>query len=809
MRSLTLLTLALLPLVGADAPREVSGIYPHLASFNGNGECGTGAVVPWADRLWVITYGPHMPKGSDDKLYEIDGNLAMTIRPESVGGTPADRLIHRESQQLFIGPYAIDAQRTVRVIPPSVMPGRLTGAARHLKDPAGKLYIATMEEGFYEIDVKTLAVTTLFRDANGIGDGGGELLPGWHGKGLYSGQGRLVYANNGDKAKGSLTDPRTVSGVLAEWDGTTWTTVRRNQFTEITGPGGIQGSQHPDTDPLWSIGWDDRSLILQLREAASGWTAFRLPKASHCYDGAHGWNTEWPRIRDIGAEGKPDLMMTMHGMFWSFPISFAAGHTAGIRPRSSYLKVIGDFCRWQDRVVLGCDDSAKSEFLNKRKAKGDLAGPGQSQSNLWFVPPAQLDHLGPTTATGALWCQDAVKAGQVSDPMLFAGWARRAAYLVNGDAHSVSYLIEVDAKGDGTWARLAQVQVAAGGAVWRAFTAAESGEWVRVTCLDACSKATVQFTFDDVDQRTTQADAIFAGLATTANAAHDAGLIRAKGENQRTLSLAACRVEGEQVSDGGYYELDGTLALKRVDEAKSLDFLRTKVAIPKAVLTVDAASVLIVDDRGRRWRLPKGDAAYDALDTKGLMRIDREVSTERDVFNCHGTVYELPAENADGFARIRPIASHHLRMMDYCSYRGLLVMTGVQDGASGDHIIRSDDGKAAVWVGAIDDLWRLGRATGNGGPWADTAVKAGVPSDPYLFAGYHARHITLSHGGAEAVAMTVELDLTGNGLWVPWKSYDVPAGKPVEETFPVEVQARWLRVTAAKDTTATARLRYE
>lgn len=44
--------------------KEISGIYPHLAYYNGEGECGTGAVVPWCGRLWVITYGPHFPQGS-------------------------------------------------------------------------------------------------------------------------------------------------------------------------------------------------------------------------------------------------------------------------------------------------------------------------------------------------------------------------------------------------------------------------------------------------------------------------------------------------------------------------------------------------------------------------------------------------------------------------------------------------------------------------------------------------------------------------------------------------------------------------
>jgi hypothetical protein len=809
MRSLTLLALALLPLGAADAPRQVSGIYPHLASYNGSGECGTGAVVPWADRLWVITYAPHCPNGSDDKLYEIAPDLAMTVRPESVGGTPANRMIHPESQQLFIGPYVIDAQRTVRVLTPKAMPGRLTGNARHLTDPAGRIYYATMEEGFYEVDVKTLAATMLYPDANATKDAGGTLLPGYHGKGLYSGQGRLVYANNGEKSAAALKDPRTPSGVLAEWDGKDWMVIRRNQFTEVTGPGGISGNADPAKDPLWSVGWDDRSLMLYLREPASGWQVFRLPKASHCYDGAHGWNTEWPRIRDIGTPGKPDLLMTMHGMFWSFPMTFSSGKTAGIRPKSSYLKVIGDFCRWNDRIVLGCDDSAKSEFLNKRRSKGEIAGPGQSHSNLWFVAPEQLDRLGPTTASGAVWLNDALEPGQVSDPFLFRGWARRSVHLLNGGANPATFLLEIDARGDGTWTTLERLTLPAGDARWRPFSGQESGEWLRVTSVEGCAKATVLFAYDDADARTTTPDAMFAGLATIDAPAHQGGLIRARGENLRTMSLAASRVDGAVISEAGYYELDAALMLTRKDDAKADEFVRTKVAIPKEVVSVDAASVLIVDDRARRWRLPKGDPAFDAPTVAGQVRLDREVATERDLFNCHGTFYELPAENADGFARIRPVASHRLRIHDYASYRGLLVMTGIADGTSGPHIIRSDDGKAAVWVGAIDDLWHLGRATGIGGPWKDSAVEAGKPSDPYLFAGYDARRIALSHGGAETVNVTIELDLTGNGLWVPYKTVAVPAGQKVDHAFPVELQARWVRVTADKTVTASAVLTYE
>jgi hypothetical protein len=113
----------------SEQPLQFSGIYPHLAYYNNESECGTGAVVPWAGRLWVITYGPHLPLGSSDKLYEITTDLQLIVREESIGGTPANRMIHNESNQLFIGPYAIDADRNVRAIPYELMPGRHTGNA--------------------------------------------------------------------------------------------------------------------------------------------------------------------------------------------------------------------------------------------------------------------------------------------------------------------------------------------------------------------------------------------------------------------------------------------------------------------------------------------------------------------------------------------------------------------------------------------------------------------------------------------------------------------------------------------------------
>ncbi|HRH96322.1 MAG TPA: hypothetical protein PLB55_10335 [Prosthecobacter sp.] len=763
-------------LLFAQEPRSVSGIYPSLAMFNNEGECGTGAVVPWAERLWVITYGPHLPFGSSDKLYEITPDLKQIVRPESVGGTPANRMIHPESQQLFIGPYVIDAERNVRVIPPSRMPGRLTGNARHLTDPAGKIYYATMEEGLYEVDVRSLAVKNFIRDGNGIKKGFevetplsnlNSELPGYHGKGLYSSQGRLIYANNGDRDKRVMTDPTTPSGALGEWTGEgDWQLVRRNQFTEVTGPGGISGSD-PDA-PVWSIGWDAKSLILMLLDGGQ-WQSFRLPKVSHSYDGAHGWNTEWPRIRDIGEE---NLLMTMHGAFWSFPKTFSTANTSGIRARSAYLKVIGDFCRWNDRLVFGCDDSAKSEFLNKRKVKGGIDSIGQSQSNLWFTNPDTPGKLGPAHASGAVWLHESVKAGELSDPFLVAGWKHRSVWHID---HATGESKRVEITGD--------------------------EEWLRVKAEKESKDFSVLITFSNGDARGTEPDAIFDGIARIGDQNAQTGVFRPRGENKRTLSFA---------TKDGYYEMGADLALKRVEDAQAKAFVEKAVAIPKNVITLDDASVLVVDDRGRRWRLPRASKAYDVATNAGELRVCREVATERDMLSACGTFFELPAENADGFAKIRPICSHDLRVTDFGGYRGLFLMSGIKpDAKAGEHILRSDDGKAALWAGAIDDLWKLGKPRGVGGPWKNSKVKAGEKSDPYLMWAYDQRMLTLSHDQNEPVSFHIELDLTGTGMWVTYQQREVSPGEATSLTFEPAVQARWIRVTTDAECTATAQLKYE
>ena len=230
------------------------------------------------------------------------------------------------------------------------------------------------------------------------------------------------------------------------------------------------------------------------------------------------------------------------------------------------------------------------------------------------------------------------------------------------------------------------------------------------------------------------------------------------------------------MTETGYYEMGDRLTLTRKDDPETSAFIRTRFAIPQQVVAIDNASALIVDDLGRRWRLPLGNDAFAPLTNGGHLRICREVATERDLFNCLGTFYELPAENADGYAKIRPVSSHSFRIHDYASYRGMLVLTGVtpEEGSDNPHIVVSDDRKAALWVGVIDDLWQLGKPVGHGGPWKDTQVKAGEKSDPYLCGFYDKKTLSLSHRSNGEVVFIIEADPTGNGDWMEYAARSVP-----------------------------------
>lgn len=785
----------------APALLNISGTYPHLAVFSDEGEIGIGAVASWAGRLWFITYPPHLPQGSGDKLWEVDSNLVLAARSESVGGTHANRMIHRETQQLIVGPYVIGSNGTVRVISPGRMPGRLTANARHLTDPAHRLYFLTMEKGLYDVDVNTLDVQTIYADGNVKSSGDRPApLSGAHGKGGYTGQGRLLYAANGEAGWNFSRDPELngPAGVLAEHTGAAWPkpwkTVERNPFTEVTGPGGLYGNRSP-SDPVWALGWDKRSVILELLDGGS-WHTYRLPKASYTHDALHGWYTEWPRIREIAHDR---FLMHMHGMFYFFPKTFAAVRTGGIQPLCTYLKMPVDYCWWNDQLVMGRDDSSTT---------GGNKWAGQSNSALWFGQLSDLETWGAPAGFGGVWKRDEVSTGTPSDPFLVAGFKHRVLHLQHKASSPLSFAVQYDAGGWGSWQTLTNLDLPAGGYSWLSLPPELEATWLRLVPGTNASGVTAWFMLGNSPRR--PVPALFAGLADALHPeAGSGGIIRAKTGDARTLQFAADLFNGIDKSPrAAYYEIDGALQLRRVTNSAAESALRRDYGLRQADFAVDAASVICREGR-HRFRLPKSAAAYDRPFVSGWPRGVREVVTERNLLNAHGTFYELPRPDAGGMRRIRPVATHNKRVTDFASWRGLFVMAGVSAAAAADgHVFRSDDGQAALWLGNVDDLWQMGAPAGVGGPWHESAVAANIPSDPYLMYGYERKVLELSHSSRQPVTFTIEVDVAADDNWSEFVRFAVPAGQTFRYVFPEGYSAHWVRFRADTDTTATATLTY-
>lgn len=793
----------------APATLEISGRYPHLAVSSQQGECGIGAVVPWAGRLWYITYGPHLPEGSDDKLYELDRDLTPVTRPESVGGTPANRMIHRESNQLSIGPYFIDADRNVRVIPPSRMYGRLTATARHLTDPARKVYICDMEGLIYEVDVHSLEARLLFR----------RPVPGWHGKGGYSGQGRLVLGYNGEHPTSTVDrfqpfdaflDPTPHgpedAGSLSEWDGKQWRLVERRQFTDVTGPGGIHGPRTGDA-PLWALGWDRRSLLLKLLDHGE-WSTFRLPTPDFSYLGTHGWHTEWPRIREVTG-GK--FLMNLHGGWFDFPPTFAAGRTSGLRPLGDYLKITADFCAWDGRIVFGCDDTAKSGFAGT--GVGDTLNRlnGRSNSNLWFTTWEGLSRAGRPAGNGGPWLGDAVQAATPSTPFLLAGYDQRTLHLSHDADTAVVFTLEIDRLGDGRWTPYQTVTVAPHGATFHVFSPTLEGEWIRLTADHEAPRVTAYFRYGPGGGTVTDRN-LFAALADVDHPAPwTTAVLRSEGDPALSLGVLSRAIDGAgTLGPARTYQVDAALQFRPTPpESESARFLEQNAAVTEPVLESDENSIL-VREGPLRFRLPRGLPEYHAPWPGGSPRVLREVVTERALLNAGGSFYVLPRTNSGGLRRIKPVCTHNKKIADFCSWRGLLVLAGcTADAAPSDHAHGPAGAPLRLWFGDIDDLWKLGKPVGDGGPWHGSTVAADEPSDPYLMAGYDRKSLELTNHDDREAQVRIEVDVAADGTWTPYTTLTIPAGQTATHAFPDGYSAHWVRLRSNRAGTFTATFAYD
>lgn len=457
-----------------NPPLVISGVVPRCSMKAGLGpprtECAAGALMPWAGKLWVISYVSSKAKsGVGTGLFEIDEDLNMAKRPESVVGTFTNRMVHFPSNQLIIGPHVIAADRKVRTIR-SLLDVRICSTMHHLEDPAKKVYMLGMEGEFFEMDVHTLRTRR-------VADLIAELdLPRshWpHFKAGYCAFGRVVVANNTYDHR-DFEGPEC-GGRLAEWDGQRWTILERTAFNEVTGLGEMCGT-------IFAAGWDKASAILKVFTKRDGqWRRYRLPMASHTFD--HGWSTEWPRIRQTEHER---FLMDCHGMFYELSPWAYENRVWGIRPISTHLWVLGDFCTYRGMLVMGPDNASAAGDSNPLCA--------EPQSGLWFGKTDDLWQFGKPVGWGGPWRETRVKAREPSDPYLMTGFDKKVLHLVHDGARSAAFAVEVDFLGNGRWVTYDTLRVPARGYAHHEFPAGFSAHWVRLTAHRSCT-ATAWFTY--------------------------------------------------------------------------------------------------------------------------------------------------------------------------------------------------------------------------------------------------------------------------------------------------------------------------
>ncbi|HUS48478.1 MAG TPA: hypothetical protein VNA25_02755 [Phycisphaerae bacterium] len=454
---------------------SINGIFPGLCMKAGLGpprtECGVGAMVGFAERLWVVTYVSSKSRsGVGTGLFEIDERLSMTRRPESYVGTYTNRYVHYPTNQLIIGPHVIDAERNVRTIE-SLLEIRLCSTMTHLTDPDRKVYMLGMEGELFELDVGTLKTARLAELAEVLQVPGGQVQA--HFKAAYSCFGRVVVANNSYDERDFRGEQS--SGRLAEWDGGEWRILDRSPYVEVAGRGGFAGT-------MFATGWDRASALLNVyTEAGDTWTRYRLPKASHTFD--HMWQTEWPRIREVDHER---FLMDCHGMFYELSPWAYGGRVWGVRPISTHLWVLGDFCNYRGMLVLGSDGVSC--------LGGDNVLCGEPMSALWFGKTDDLWRFGKPAGWGGPWWNADVKAGAPSDPYLMTGFDKKCLHLCHESAEKVAFTVEVDFLGSGEWKTYETFPVPPGRYVHHEFADGFSAHWVRLTADRDCA-ATAYLTY--------------------------------------------------------------------------------------------------------------------------------------------------------------------------------------------------------------------------------------------------------------------------------------------------------------------------
>jgi hypothetical protein len=141
---------------------------------------------------------------------------------------------------------------------------------------------------------------------------------------------------------------------------------------------------------------------------------------------------------------------------------------------------------------------------------------------------------------------------------------------------------------------------------------------------------------------------------------------------------------------------------------------------------------------------------------------------------------------------------------DYASYRGMLVLTAAKGAKLGEHVVTSTDGNAAVWLGVVDDLWKLGRPVGKAKIGLSERNPGIWTSDPVLAYGFGDIEIACQVSGGRGGVVFVDADISGDGTWVAISRIQIPPSGRGHAQIDKRLHPYWLRIRTAPGTDAIA-----
>jgi hypothetical protein len=159
--------------------------------------------------------------------------------------------------------------------------------------------------------------------------------------------------------------------------------------------------------------------------------------------------------------------MDVHGLFYELPPLLYSGKLWGVKPISSHLRIVPDFCYWRGLFVMAGDQTDNAV--------------GQPQSGLWFGNIDELWQMGKPQGWGGPWWKSKVQAGVVSDPFLMTGFDKKVLHLSHDSSETVDFTLEVDFLGDGSWVEYKVITVLADrGYEFNVFPVGFSAHWIRI-----------------------------------------------------------------------------------------------------------------------------------------------------------------------------------------------------------------------------------------------------------------------------------------------------------------------------------------